>query len=144
MKRIFRLSSLSTLLTSLFLITLLATIALNGQVTQAIASQLPAEQSTIPINAEIAAVAHSFLTTENPPDYPIPTIIFNTFVSGSYAVAAFTEGETGGVVILHSVSGTWKVMNAGGGVWNADEMTQLGVPRQNADELWQQLITSPE
>ena len=65
----------------------------------------------------------------------------NISESGNYAVATFTEGELGGSVVLQREGDDWQVINVDGGVMNASEMeTNLGIPEEEAQDLWEQLL----
>jgi hypothetical protein len=56
--------------------------------------------------------------------------------SGSYALATWVYGETGGQVLLRRENGQWRVVTGGGGsLQNVDYLMQLGVPQKDAETL---------
>jgi len=56
--------------------------------------------------------------------------------SGSYALATWLYGETGGQVLLRRENGQWRVVNGGGGsLQNVDYLIQLGVPQKDAETI---------
>jgi hypothetical protein len=56
--------------------------------------------------------------------------------SGSYALATWVYGETGGQVLLRRENGQWRVVTGGGGsLENVDYLMQLGVPQKDAETL---------
>jgi hypothetical protein len=56
--------------------------------------------------------------------------------SGSYALASWVYGETGGQVLLRRENGQWRVVTGGGGsLQNVDYLMQLGVPQKDAETL---------
>ncbi len=56
--------------------------------------------------------------------------------SGSYALATWVYGETGGQVLLKRENGQWRVVTGGGGsMEDVNYLMRLGVPRGDAENL---------
>lgn len=62
--------------------------------------------------------------------------VFSIRIVGDYALAGWTYGETGGQMLLRR-DGSWRVVDAGGGVTSVAELRRLGVP---TDAIAEQLL----
>lgn len=67
-------------------------------------------------------------------------------VVDDYAMADWSQGEAGGAAVLAKKKGNWVFLAPGGGVYNASELQQMGIPENTAKKLLQmrlKCINSP-
>lgn len=86
--------------------------------------------------ADAAAIKKVVTAQQN---HTTPGWKFNTnvFIDGSYAVASVYDQVTGGAYVLKKVNGNWRVLSSGGGGYSVEKLVQVGVPRLNAEKLFQ-------
>ena len=85
----------------------------------------------------ISAVLHSMF------DKPEAKLVVDPIVvSGSYAVAGWTQAETGGRALLRKKNQEWAlILCAGDGIKSKDSLVQVGVPSDDATILAREMST---
>jgi len=126
---------LTTLFTTFALIVILATVS---SMAEASPNQLNSS-----VDPAIVEATERYMEVDTPSTDQVQFIVDSTYISGDYAVAGYTYGEMGGVVLLRRTDDTWTPIEADGGVWNAEALVRRGVPQEDAENIWQQLLQAP-
>ncbi|HRH55445.1 MAG TPA: hypothetical protein PK609_01095 [Candidatus Paceibacterota bacterium] len=67
-------------------------------------------------------------------------ILSDIVVSGSYAVAVYSDENVGGMAAFRKSGSSWELLGTDGGVFNLDALVALGIPRDTARALIQTSI----
>lgn len=103
----------------------------TGNVQQNIPSQNQNQNNT----HEVDDVQRAFQEQVNA---PLPITLGGTYVVINYAIQNWTDGYSGGEILLKkNDQQKWEIVT-GDSYWYVDNLTSIGVPRQIAEELLRQ------